>query len=348
MSAEAKDVQTTICICGGGNLGHSIAGRAAAVLEGKASVRLLTRKPELWSHTVVVEDDCGGVFSSPLSMVTDDVCQAVSGADIVLLCLPGYAITNELLRLKPFLSPDVLLGSVVCSTGFFFDAFDVLGKEAPLFGFQRVPFVARIADYGRKSYIWGYRKEVFMATSHIDSDKTKRLQLLFEQLFGTPVNLLQNYMEAALTNSNPILHTGRLYTMWKDWDGQPMERQSYFYKEWTDEASETIIAMDQEFFQLLSALHVRKGAIKPLLEHYESVDARSMTHKIQSISSLAKVLSPMTEVEGGFVPDLQSRYFIEDFPYGLSLICRLAKEQGVPTPVMDKINAWGMSLCQKK
>ena len=348
MSAEAKDVQTTICICGGGNLGHSIAGRAAAVLEGKASVRLLTRKPELWSHTVVVEDDCGGVFSSPLSMVTDDVCQAVSGADIVLLCLPGYAITNELLRLKPFLSPDVLLGSVVCSTGFFFDAFDVLGKEAPLFGFQRVPFVARIADYGRKSYIWGYRKEVFMATSHIDSDKTKRLQLLFEQLFGTPVNLLQSYMEAALTNSNPILHTGRLYTMWKDWDGQPMERQSYFYKEWTDEASETIIAMDQEFFQLLSALHVRKGAIKPLLEHYESVDARSMTHKIQSISSLAKVLSPMTEVEGGFVPDIQSRYFIEDFPYGLSLICRLAKEKGVPTPVMEKINAWGMSLCQKK
>ena len=336
-----------ICICGGGNLGHSIAGRAAAVMKGRAQIRLLTRKPELWNDTICVEDDLGNVFSSPLDMVTNDAKKAVDGADIVLLCLPGFAIAEELNRLVPLLSTNTLVGSVVCSTGFFFNAFDILGKDAHLFGFQRVPFVARIAEYGQHSYIWGYRKEVFLATCHVDKDTVQLLCDTFQQLFGTPVKMLENYMEAALTNSNPILHTGRLYAMWGQWDGKPFPRQSYFYKEWTDESSRIIIEMDKEFFHLLDALHVRKGAIKTLLEHYESTDASSMTAKISGISSLSKVLSPMKEVTGGYVPDFKSRYFIEDFPYGLAILHRLMHENGVASPTTDKIYDWGIEMLRR-
>lgn len=333
-----------ICICGGGNLGHSIAGRASAILQGRGEVRLLTRKPQLWNSTILVEDDQNHHFAAPLTMVTDDVEKAVNDVDIVLLCLPGFAITEELNKMKPFLSAHTLVGSIVCSTGFFFDAFNVLGHSAPLFGFQRVPFVARIAEYGKHSYIWGYRDVVHMATCNIAKKRQDMLRVLFSELFGTPVDLLENYMEAALTNSNPILHTGRLYTMWKDWDGTPFDRQGYFYAEWTDAASETIIAMDKEFFKLLDALHIRKGAIKPLLEHYESSDAASMTAKIRSISSLAKVLSPMKATDGGYVPDLQSRYFKEDFPYGLAFVQQLMRQEGIPSPNIDTVMAWGMAI----
>lgn len=334
---------TTICICGGGNLSHSIAGRAATMMEGQGEVRLLTRRPALWNKAVRVEDDLGNVFETPLSMVTDQVDRAVEGADVVLLCLPGYAITEELTRIRPFLDENTMVGSIVCSTGFFDDAFQTLSNTQPLFGFQRVPFVARIAEYGKKSYLWGYREKVFMATCRMDETKASHLRSLFALLFGTAVFPLGNYMEAALTNSNPILHTGRLYSMWYDWDGKPYDRQSYFYKEWTEEASEIIIRMDKEFFLLLDALHVRKGAIETLLEHYESTDALSMTSKIRSIPSLSKVLSPMKAVQGGFVPNFDSRYFIEDFPFGLAIIQRLAKEKGVDTPLIDRIMEWGLS-----
>ena len=336
-----------ICICGGGNLGHSIAGRAAAVLKGRDQVRLLTRKPELWSNTISVEDDLGHVFANPLAMVTNDAKKAVDGADIILLCLPGFAIEEELNRLLPLLSPNTLVGSVVCSTGFFFRAFDILDKETRLFGFQRVPFVARIAEYGHRSYIWGYRNEVFMATCNTDKETNKRLCDFFKEMFGTPVKMLENYMEAALTNSNPILHTGRLYAMWGQWDEKPFPRQSYFYKEWTDEASKIIIDMDKEFFDLLAALHVRKGAIKTLLEHYESTDASSMTAKISGIPSLSKVLSPMKKAEDGYLPDFQSRYFTEDFPYGLAILHKLMHEHGVASPTTDKIFAWGMEMLRR-
>lgn len=43
---------------------------------------------------------------------------------MVLICLPGYAIAKTLEAIKPFLDSDTIVGTVVSSTGFFFEAFD--------------------------------------------------------------------------------------------------------------------------------------------------------------------------------------------------------------------------------
>ena len=43
----------TICICGGGSLGHVIAGWLSA--KGKAKVNILTGRPESWGNSVIVE-----------------------------------------------------------------------------------------------------------------------------------------------------------------------------------------------------------------------------------------------------------------------------------------------------
>ena len=48
----------------------------------------------------------------------------------------------------------------------------------------------------------------------------------------------------------------------------------------------------------------------------------------------------------GWVPDYSSRYFKEDFPYGLKLICTLAHEKEVPVPTLDRVLEWGMSRIQ--
>ena len=43
------------------------------------------------------------------------------------------------------------------------------------------------------------------------------------------------------------------------------------------------------------------------------------------------------------MPDFESRYFTEDFPYGLQIVQRLAHEHGIKTPMMDKILRWGLT-----
>ena len=107
-----------ICICGGGNIGHVVAGFVAA--QNKYEVCIFTQRPEQWSNDLVIDAPNEITYSGHLNGIYSDAKQAVSDADIVLLCLPGYAIRNTLLKIKDYLNPNDAVGSVVSSTGFFF------------------------------------------------------------------------------------------------------------------------------------------------------------------------------------------------------------------------------------
>ena len=51
----------------------------------------------------------------------------------------------------------------------------------------------------------------------------------------------------------------------------------------------------------------------------------------------------MIQTEEGWIPDFKSRYFTEDFPYGLKYIWQLARDHDIPTPVIDEVYQWGIS-----
>ena len=329
-----------ICICGGGNLGHVVAGFLAA--HGDCEVSLLTRHPERWQQQLEITTPAGTILHGAIGKITSDPQDVIPQADIVLLCLPGFSIREVLQQIAPALTPGTAVGSIVSSTGFFFEAFKILPKETPLFGFQRVPFISRLKEYGRSADLLGYKPDLSIAIEQT-ADK-EALRATIEKLFRVPVQLLSSYYEVSLTNSNPLLHPSRLYSLWKDWhEGIVYPEQSLFYEQWTDEASRYLIQMDEEFNQLLDVLPITKGSIPTILDYYESHDAASLTDKLQSIQAFKGIKSPMKQVEGGWVPDFESRYFTEDFPYGLQIVQRLAHEHGIKTPMMDKILRWGLT-----
>lgn len=328
-----------VCICGGGALGHVCAGVLSS--HDNVSLNILTRNPEKWSKTLEITDPDEKVFYGQINEISSNPQKVVTNCDIVFLCLPGYAIEDELRAIKPYLLEKTIVGSIVCSTGFFFFAHDTLNPTTKIFGFQRTPFIARTKEYGHSANLLGYKKSVSIATENIPD--TENFRQLIESLWLTPVNLLNSFYEVSLTNSNPILHTGRLYSMFHNWDGKPFDHNILFYEEWTDDSSEIIIEMDKEFFKLLEKLPVREGAIKPLLEYYESTDSETLTKKIKSIAAFQGILSPMKETEQGFVPDFHNRYFTEDFPYGLKFIKDLAHKYHVTMPVIDKVYDWGIN-----
>ena len=331
-----------ICICGGGSLGHVCAGVLA--VHHDVRVNMLTGRPAQWNSELIVRDPDGKKYISTLNKVSDKPADVVPDADLVLICQPGFLIEHTLREIQPYISPKTAVGSIVSSTGFFFKAHEVLPDMIPLFGFQRTPFIARVDEYGRSAFLLGYKKEVSVAVENIADVEAFRKTI--EDLFLTPAVVLDNFYEASLTNSNPILHTGRLYSMWHDWDGKPYDHNILFYKEWTDAASQLLIDMDNEFMTLLTVLGVSFKAVPSLLDYYESVDAASLTRKISSIQAFQTITSPMKQVESGWVPDFRSRYFIEDFPFGLKIIKEQAQKHDVPTPVIDKVLAWGMSVAE--
>lgn len=326
-----------ICICGGGNLGHVCAGFLA---NRGHQVSILTTKPERWNTELkIVAPD--KTFTGELTLVTSKPEEAIPQTEMVLVCLPGFAIHDELFCIKPYLSKDCIVGSVVSSTGFFFEAFSTLPADIPLFGFQRVPFISRIIEYGKEAELKGYKETLHVAIENAtDKDSIrKELEILFEK----PVSLAESYYEVSLSNSNPLLHPSRLYTMWKDWrPGIIYPRNPQFYAEWTIEASMLLIQMDNEFQQILKALGLKLGCIPTILDYYESTDAVSLTQKLHDIRAFQGIFSPMKAVEGGWIPDFNSRYFTEDFPYGMRFIVETAHEQNVEIPTIEEVYQWGL------
>ena len=328
-----------ICICGGGNLGHVVAGFVAA--QSQYEVCVLTRQPERWSKELTIEAPDDTTYVGRLSGIYSNARQVVSDADIILLCLPGYGIRDTLIQIKDYLKADAAVGSVVSSTGFFFQAMELLPKTQPLFGFQRVPFISRIEEYGHRARLMGYKDCLELAIEQ--SDNPESLRQVLQQMLRTPIHLLRSHYEVSLSNSNPLLHPSRLYSLWKDWhEGIVYDHVPLFYEEWTEEAAQLYISMDNELQSLLEQLPVSKGSIATVLDYYESTDVPSLAHKLRSIEAFKGIAAPMKAVEGGFVPDFHSRYFTEDFPYGLAFVHRLAHEKGVPSPTIDMIYDWGM------
>lgn len=326
-----------VTICGGGNLCLVCAG---VFLSKGFNVNILTGHPANWNKKITVYDQEGKIFGGSINKISNKPEDVVSERDIIFLTLPGYLIEKTLENIKPYLKKSAIVGTVVSSTGFFFMAHEILGNEYTLFGFQRVPYIARQREYGKIGDLLGYKSSLNVAIENCEDKDGIRLCL--EEMFSTPVKTLNNFYEASLTNSNPILHTGRLYSMWREFVGTPYERQSLFYSDWTNEASEYLIMMDEEFQKLLRKLKIAEGVIPTLLDYYESNDAESLTNKIKSIEAFKTIKSPMKHVPDGWVPDFSSRYFTEDFPYGLRFIYNLANIHKIPIPTISKVYDWGM------
>ncbi len=341
-----------ICICGGGNLGHVVAGFVAA--QGKHEVCIMTQRPERWNRELMIDTPDGKVMTGHISCISNRPEDVIPHSDIILLCLPGYAIADCLRSILKSLECTLNLpyvGSVVSSTGFFFEAMKILPSTIPLFGFQRVPFISRVIEYGHRARLKGYKDSLNLAVEH--AEHPERLRDLLADLLQTPIQLLSSYYEASLSNSNPLLHPSRLYDLWSDWhEGITYARVPLFYEEWTEEAAQLYIDMDNELQALLTQLPVRKGSIATVLDYYESTDAASLARKLRSIEAFKGIPAPMKrfpsrETVGGdelFVPDFQSRYFTEDFPYGLAIIHRLLQEHRIDAPHIEKVYQWGLSL----
>ena len=130
--------------------------------------------------------------------------------------------------------------------------------------------------------------------------------------------------------------------MWKDWhEGIYYPKQSFFYEDWTIEAAQLYIDMDNEFQALLRKLDVKEGAIPPVLEYYESYDAESLCNKIRSIAAFKGIKSPMIKTPNGWIPDTHSRYFTEDFGYGLKFIYQLNIEKKLISQNINHVYKWG-------
>lgn len=336
----------TICICGGGSQGHISAG----VIGSKAryKVCVLTRRPTAWSHDFITIDLKGKEYRAQLDIITDQPKEVVPQSDILLIALPGFAIKEELQRISPYVTKNTIIGCVFGGSGFFIAAQQVFGTEVKAFALQRVPFTGRPIEYGHSGRLKGYKPYLKVACLNIENQD--EIVSMLNEWYDTPVYKLSHWLEATLSNSNPLLHPCRMYVMFKDWTPDKVyDRIPWMYNtDWDDESSQVWVDCDNELHEVMKRLPMNADEVPLVLDYYGCSDISSLTVKMQSIEPFKTVQAHMIEVPGGYKVDSTVRYFTEDIPFGLLLIKAFAEKVKVNTPTIDKVIEWAQRVMGKE
>ena len=175
---------------------------------------------------------------------------------------------------------------------------------------------------------------------------TEKLCNLLSDMVDFECLPLDNYLTVALTPSNPILHTARLFSIFKDATAElNFPSMIKFYGDWNDLSSKTLLDMDSELQAICKSFSaIDLSGVIPLSIHYESASVEALTSKIKSIKSWNKLNSPMKKIGDKYFIDLESRYFQEDFPFGLCVLKAYAQITCVKTPVMNSVLYWYQKL----
>ena len=346
-----------VTIIGGGNIGTLMAAEMAA--KGH-EVTVYTSKPEQWNREIEVYDPGDHrILTGELYKITSDMQEAVCDAVMVWIVTPAQTFKEMAEKLLPYIKSGQYIGVVPGSGGAEFAFRHLIDAGCVLFGLQRVHSIARLKEYGKSVYMLGRKSRLELGA--IPSDAGEKIAPVLEKMFDMPCSLLPNYLSVTLTPSNPILHTTRLYSMFKDYGKDVVYPRNFlFYEEWDVESAEWLIACDGELQALCEEIPLELKEVKSLWEYYESYDARAMAEKLKSIKAFKGLTSPMKQTEGGWIPDFESRYFVADFSYGLKIIKDIAELFGVAAPHIDTVWKWftgvailpeekvfGLEICDK-
>lgn len=329
--------KTHITVIGGGNIGTQFACKCA---QKGYCVNVFSSRPDMYDGSLEIVDEFGNVTNGILDKVTSDICEAIDGCQIIFVTHPAFRLSEIANQLLPYIKKGMVIFVLPGTGGAEFAFKECIRAGAELCGLQRVPSVARLEQYGKRVRCEGLRPELFLAS--IPNQKCGELSEFMSSLWEIPCIPLPNYLSVTLTPSNPILHTTRLCTLFSDYeDGKVYDYNPMFYGEWSKASSKLLLACDEELQQMLKLMDkLDLHYVRSLKIHYESNTVDEMTKKLRSIKSLHNLLSPMYRVDGGWVPDFNSRYFSADFPYGLAIIEELADVLGFDAVNIKNTMKW--------
>ncbi len=330
-----------VCIIGGGHIGTTLACYIKHH-DPQKKVSLYTQHPDKFEKFIQCNDiERNESYKVRIDRITKEP-SVVSDADIIFVALPHFAVEQAFCNIAPYIKKGVYIGVIPGGGGceYYFEKY--FGKNAILFGFQRVPFTAKLVTYGKETNLKSWKPFSVVGTL---KKNTVQAACTCIEACGLRTRKAANFLSIALTPTNPLLHTARTYEMFGAYEKtHEFATKVKFYVGWTDTTSDILFSMDRELQSLLTKIvSIDTSAILPLSEHYESPNIYALTKKINSIPTFQTVWAPMVpspRKNGTFIVDTNSRMFTEDFPWGLAIIRAFFDFFNMQAPTMDRVLQW--------
>jgi opine dehydrogenase len=358
---ERVDYQITLC--SGSNLTH---GSIASIGHHcpNAKINVLCRRPAEFSKNVIGTTDrtiwkYKGQLSAEIQRVSDDPADVIPGSKMVIICSPINIIPEFLQRIKEHLDPETIVGTVFGSGAFDLQAFYYLGDlikkfDLTIFGLQFVPFLCKTTEYGKSVEIYGPKS--YLCCAAYPATRTDKVSNMIALLYATPTVPIPNFLCLTLTPSNQIIHPGRVYGYFKDWDGKKGFVKSELpslYSGLDDASAEAIQLLDDEIQAIKTAIvtkwpQIDMTALHPIKKRisYNYKDSISDFSTLKSVfntnDGYAKNVFPTVPHADGkhVVLNTNSRFFNEDIPYGLCVLKNIGDLLKVDMPNAEKMIRW--------
>ena len=308
-----------LAVLGGG---HGAVCMAADLTLAGHEVRLHLRNrdrfAELFAGAAVELEGAGRTGSAAITLVTDDVPEAIAGARVILVPLPAYAHEAMAAALAPYVRLDQLVYLTPGTFGAYVFA-RAIGRHAYTAEAATLPYGTRLTGPASASVT---TVAEHLPTGVFPARRTEEAIQLLRQVYPA-VEPSRDVLDAALLNVNGALHAS-LTIM----NAGPIEALDVYdiHREGSTSAILRVMAaMERERIALREALGYGPPhwSIMDYYDHQEwlyGVRGRQMVEQ----HSVWREKVPLT-----------GRYIEEDVRFGLSLWSSLGRSYGVPTPLAD-------------
>ena len=315
-------------IIGAGNGGQAFAGylslKGHSVKIYDVSQATIDKLNELGGITLEGHSDLNGF--GKIELASTDMAEILKGAEVVLVILPSIYHKSTAVKMAPYLEDgQFVVINPVAGLGIleFKKALEENGCHAAIkLGCTcTLLFAARLAEVGRVT-ISG-QKNILSAAALPASDNKA-----FKELFAgiiPQIDFSYDVIRVTLDNMNSLLHPGPtlLYT-------NRIENNIGFryYCDFTPTQGKLVEAMDKERIAIADAFGIKIRNCKDEFCSMYTTHGNSIYEAIQNCTAYDAILGQKA---------MNTRYILEDIPYGLEAFRAMAQIAGIKTPLIDSV-----------
>ncbi|PAB58787.1 NAD/NADP octopine/nopaline dehydrogenase family protein [Anaeromicrobium sediminis] len=282
----------------------------------------------------------GEQFITP-DLLTTDICEAIEGAQIIMLTIPGFAIEVFAEILAPVVEEDQIIffnGAAAMACVRFVNKakemgitkkFKIAEANSLTYGTRAFPdeAVVEMSLYVNKLYFAAY-----------PSSNTEELLKSCIQVYDCLVPAT-NIWETTLANGNPEVHPGPC--LLNAGRIEYSKGEFWLYREGITKHTANIIkAIEKERLDLGKKLgfDLEGAALGRATRGYFSESEGELYELFNNSEVFAQIKGPLS---------VTSRYFTEDISTGLVLWSSIGKAIGVETPAIDSVITLGGALLER-
>lgn len=302
-----------------------------------------------------------------VDFVTNLAEEVIPESDVVIVSIPAFGHEMYFSAIAPYLTPGTIVGVMVAEGGTDWAArhcFREKKDDIVFFGLETLPWACRYETYAHLVNV----RETKQITNVAVDPPSKRFEVcavlqyligLHDKDSGTSIpeyHPVPCMLSMTLMNMNAFVHPSIIYCKFKDWDGvSPFAEKPLFYEGVDDATAATLTAINVEIKMIKAAIlsaypDIDLSNVVCILEWLRhaygdpipaDADMQVAMNCVCKLSGrYAGILHVMTEVEGGYVPDVTYRYFSEDVPCGLVVIKGIAELFDIETPMIVTVIEW--------